>query len=159
MALPGAFVATQPVEPRDFARFGILSFKTTVDSCGTALPVPVLSIAEKPIASEAPSNFGVFGRYLLTPEIFTDLKRVAATAKGEIQLTEALAIYCQRNPVYALVFKGKHYDTGDPIGYLQAVVEFALKDSASGPLVRDYLTGLSNLILEESAVAAIPDQG
>lgn len=156
MTLPGAFVATQPVEPRDFVRFGMLSLNTA-DICGTTTPFRVLSIVEKPLAGEAPSNFGVFGRYLLTAEIFADLKHVAATAKGEIQLTDALAIYCQRHPVYALVFKGKHYDAGDPIGYFQAVVEFALKDSVVGPLVREYLTGLFDLISQENAVVAFPD--
>jgi UTP--glucose-1-phosphate uridylyltransferase len=158
MALPGAFVATQRVEPRDFARFGMLSVNTT-DIRGATIPFRVLSIVEKPLANEAPSDFGVFGRYLLTSEIFADLKQVAATAIGEIQLTDALAIYCQRNPVYALVFKGKHYDAGDPIGYFQAVVEFALKDSVVGPLVREYLTGLFDLIPQETAVVAFPDQG
>jgi len=156
---PGAFVATKPVEPRDFAHFGMLSLKAGGDIRRTTAPFRVLSIVEKPQPKDAPSNFGVFGRYLLMPEIFADLKRVATTAGGEVQLSDALATYCQRDAMYALLFNGKHYDAGDPFGYFQAVVEFALKNAETGPMIREYLSELLSQEPQQSAVVAISDSG
>jgi UTP--glucose-1-phosphate uridylyltransferase len=137
----------------------MLSLKAGGDIRGTTAPFRVLSVVEKPLPKDAPSNFGVFGRYLLTAEIFSDLKRVAATDGGEVQLSDALAIYCQRDLMYALPFKGKHYDAGDPFGYFQAVVQFALKDTKMGPAVREYLAGLLSQEPQQSAVVAISDPG
>jgi UTP--glucose-1-phosphate uridylyltransferase len=139
---PGAYVATQSVEPSDVSRFGMLVLDSTADAARTGEVFRVRSIVEKPEPGQSPSNFGVFGRYVLTPEIFAELDRLTETSDGEVQLSEALASYCQRHPLYAFRFKGSHYDAGDPLGYFQAVVEFALKDTDMGPMFRDYLAGI-----------------
>jgi len=87
----------------------------------------VNAIVEKPKPSEAPSNLGVVGRYILTPKIFDMLETTEKGAGGEIQLTDAIAKLLQEETVMGYLFKGKRYDCGSKLGYLQATVEYALK--------------------------------
>lgn len=87
----------------------------------------VKAIVEKPKPKDAPSNLGVVGRYILTPTIFKMLEQTEKGAGGEIQLTDAIAKLLQQETVMGYRFKGKRYDCGSKIGYLQATVEYALK--------------------------------
>jgi UTP--glucose-1-phosphate uridylyltransferase len=139
---PDCFVATQPVEPADVSRFGMLAVTAVEDPSFPQRLFRVASLVEKPQAGDAPSSYGVFGRYLLRPEVFDFLDTARADAKGEIQLTDALARYCQRAPLYALCFEGQHFDAGQKSGYLEVMLHFALKDPELGPAVHRYLTTL-----------------
>lgn len=136
---PGCWVATQPVEPADVSRFGMLEITSVEDASFPGQMFQVSSMVEKPRTGEAPSNYGVFGRYLLRPEIFDFLDSAQADARGEIQLTDALAEYCQRAPLYAFCFEGKHYDAGNRSGYLQVMLHFALKDPELGSALHRFL--------------------
>jgi UTP--glucose-1-phosphate uridylyltransferase len=84
-------------------------------------------IVEKPQPENAPSTLGVVGRYLFTPEIFTFLENIKPGTGGEIQLTDAIAAMLATHPALAYEFKGKRYDCGSKIGYLEATVVHALK--------------------------------
>jgi UTP--glucose-1-phosphate uridylyltransferase len=87
----------------------------------------VKAIVEKPDPKDAPSNMAVVGRYILTPRIFDLLEQTSKGAGGEIQLTDAIAALLKEEQVLAHRFKGKRYDCGSKLGYLQATVEYALK--------------------------------
>jgi UTP--glucose-1-phosphate uridylyltransferase len=102
----------------------------------------IQDLVEKPDPSEAPSDLAIIGRYILTPEIFDELQRTGADSGGEIQLTNALRTLRERQPVYALEFEGKRFDTGNKLGFLKATVEFALKREGLGEKFRDYLRTL-----------------
>jgi UTP--glucose-1-phosphate uridylyltransferase len=121
-----------------------------IESYGVVEPEPVRDrvvrvrgLVEKPTPQEAPSDLGIVGRYVLTPEIFPAL---AATKPGkgqEIQLTDAVALLvAEQQPVYAYLFEGRRYDTGRPLGFLKASVEMALRRSDIGPDFRRYLRSL-----------------
>ena len=62
------------------------------------------------------------------PEIFDCLKRTSPGVGNEIQLTDAIHLHLQQHPVYAYQFHGKRYDTGDKLGYIETIIDFALKD-------------------------------
>ncbi len=85
------------------------------------------AIVEKPEPDKAPSTLAAIGRYILTPRIFKHLENVQTGAGGEIQLTDGIANLLAREQVLAYEFKGKRYDCGSKLGYLEATVEFALK--------------------------------
>ena len=72
------------------------------------------------------SDQGVVGRYILTPKIFDKLRTTGQGAGGEIQLTDAIAELLKEAKVYAYSFKGRRYDCGSKLGYLEATVEYAL---------------------------------
>lgn len=86
------------------------------------------NVVEKPKVSEAPSNVAILGRYIITPRIFDILDNTKPGTGGEIQLTDALKTLMEEEDMYAFNFKGRRYDVGDKQGFLQATVEYALKD-------------------------------
>ncbi|HEV8375172.1 MAG TPA: UTP--glucose-1-phosphate uridylyltransferase, partial [Candidatus Polarisedimenticolia bacterium] len=70
------------------------------------------------------------------------LEKTRPDAKGEIQLTNGLRALLKKQPIAAYRFKGKRFDTGNKLGFLQATVEFALKRKDLGPKFREYLATL-----------------
>ena len=96
-------------------------------------------IVEKPKPSEAPSDLGVMGRYVFTPRIFDALERVTPGAGGELQLTDAIGILNETEPVLGLPFEHGRYDAGSKLDYLRATVELALARDDLGPPFRAWL--------------------
>ena len=96
----------------------------------------VHGLVEKPPPGTAPSNLSIVGRYLLPPQVFDCLERTPPGARGEIQLTDGLALLMQEAAVYACEFEGTRYDGGNPVGLLRASLEYALKrDETRGAAV------------------------
>lgn len=103
----------------------------------------VQTIVEKPRLEEAPSNLGVIGRYVLSPEIFSLLEETQCDKSGEIQLTDALAKLLDKpNNLYAATLQGKRYDCGHKLGYVQATIDSALDDESISLDVRDFIHSL-----------------
>ena len=90
----------------------------------------VEDIIEKPSLEEAPSNIGTVGRYILTPGIFDCIKETLPGRGNEIQLTDAIRMLIKEEDVYGYAFTGKRYDAGDKIGYVKAIIDFALEREA-----------------------------
>ena len=66
----------------------------------------VHGLVEKPPAGTAPSNLSIVGRYLLPAQVFDCLERTPPGARGEIQLTDGLALLMEDVAVYACEFEG-----------------------------------------------------
>lgn len=99
----------------------------------------VRDLVEKPPVDHAPSDLAIIGRYILTPDVFPALAETASDRTGEIQLTNGLKRLLQSRPIYACEVTGVRHDTGNKLGFLKAVVYFALKrPELAGPL-REYL--------------------
>ena len=130
-------IAVEPVAPEKTSAYGIIEPKQVEERV-----YQVLSLVEKPNPGESPSNLAVVGRYILTPEIFTQLEKVVPGAGGEIQLTDALRLLLDQQGIYAYQFQGIRYDTGEPLGFLKASVEFALSRPDLGTEFREYLRQL-----------------
>ena len=96
-------------------------------------------MVEKPRIEEAPSDFAILGRYVLTPDIFGLLANGKPGAGGEIQLTDGLLALSQRRTLYGHEFKGIRYDLGDRLGFLTAQVGFALKRPELADSLRAWL--------------------
>ncbi len=117
-----SILGIEKVSPDETDKYGIIECEGFDNHIGK-----VKAIVEKPKAKDAPSNLGVVGRYILTPKIFEMLEQTGKGAGGEIQLTDAIAKLLQQETVMAYLFKGRRYDCGSKMGYLQATVEYALK--------------------------------
>jgi len=100
----------------------------------------IQDIIEKPTPDLAPSNLGAVGRYIFVPEIFDCLKRTSPGVGNEIQLTDAIRLLLKEQPVYAYKFQGKRYDTGDKLGYIETIIDFALKDPHLQKNLKKFLT-------------------
>jgi UTP--glucose-1-phosphate uridylyltransferase len=88
----------------------------------------VEDIIEKPGISEAPSNIGTVGRYVFAPEIFECLRKTMPGIGNEVQLTDAIKLLMGYQKVYAYLFWGRRYDTGDKAGYVRAIMDFAMEE-------------------------------
>lgn len=136
-SLQHSLVAVEKIAPTETNKYGI------VDVAAEAALMPVRGIIEKPSPQQAPSNFGVVGRYILTPRIFTLLEQTPKGSNGEIQLTDAIAALLKDETVAAYQFKGKRYDCGSKLGYLEATVAYALKHPE---LAGDFKRSLEDLV-------------
>jgi UTP--glucose-1-phosphate uridylyltransferase len=124
---PGSFIAIRQVELQELGRHGVLRVENCQDTCDGRM-LRAISLVEKPTFESARSRFGIFGRYILEPEIFPHIESTLPARNGEVQLTDALDRMCRERPVYGFCFKGKHYDAGDTLGLLEASIVLALKD-------------------------------
>ena len=102
----------------------------------------IVDLVEKPRREEAPSNLAIIGRYILTPDIFPALAATASDRTGEIQLTNGLRRLLQDRPLYAYEIRGVRHDTGNKLGFLKALVYFALKRPDLSENFRRYLKTL-----------------
>jgi UTP--glucose-1-phosphate uridylyltransferase len=133
-------VALMEVPMQETGRYGIIKGRPLAESDGRLFEV--LDMIEKPSLQEAPSNLAIIGRYILTPSIFEALEETGTGSGGEIQLTDGLRRLLGRQRILAYKFCGKRHDAGDKLGFLQATVEFALRNSELGPAFRSYLKSL-----------------
>jgi UTP--glucose-1-phosphate uridylyltransferase len=103
----------------------------------------VRDLVEKPPPGEAPSNLAIIGRYVLTPDIFPALAATKSDRTGEIQLTNGLRALLKSRPIYACEVKGVRHDTGNKLGFLKAVVYFALRRPDLAEKFAAYLVSLN----------------
>jgi UTP--glucose-1-phosphate uridylyltransferase len=118
----GNMVAAMEVSPEKASSYGVLDIAEDMGAL-----VSVKGMVEKPKKEDAPSNLAVIGRYILSPNVLTNLNRKKTGAGGEIQLTDAIAEEITvGNKVYGYRFRGQRYDCGSKAGFLQATVAFGL---------------------------------
>jgi UTP--glucose-1-phosphate uridylyltransferase len=157
----GSVIALMEVEPAQVSAYGVATIKPT----GEADVVAVTDLVEKPAVADAPSNWIVVGRYVCDPSAFDVLRKTRPGRGGEIQLTDALRTLAERGPdtdgggVHGVLFRGRRYDTGNKLDYLQTQVKFAcerpdVKDEFV-PWLRGYLNELEH---GRGAEAAVPPQ-
>ena len=128
-------IALMEVDPEHVHLYGVASVEPTDDPD----VVRVTGLVEKPKREDAPSNYAVIGRYVLTPKVFDILERTAPGKGGEIQLTDALQELAVTDGVLGVVFRGRRYDTGDKVDYIKAIVQLASDRDDLGPALRPWL--------------------
>ncbi len=132
-------IAVQHLPRQEVVHYGVITPERVEDRV-----YRVHGIVEKPSPEEAPSELATVGRYVLTADIWPLLERTPPGAGGEIQLTDTLAMLLEAgHPLFACEFEGERFDTGRPMGLLQASVALALGREDSGPALRQYLRSLS----------------
>jgi UTP--glucose-1-phosphate uridylyltransferase len=130
-----SIVAVQRVPMDQTHQYGIVEgTETNLDRS-----YKITGMVEKPAPGTSPSDMAIIGRYLLMPDIFDYLDKAKPGHGGEIQLTDSLVELAANNGMYAYEFEGKRYDAGDKLGYLKAIVDFALKHPTLGTEFREYL--------------------
>ena len=132
-----SILAVQEVPLEMVGRYGIVASEMLEQRLSR-----VTQIVEKPTPEEAPSTLAVAGRYILTPEIFHQIRQQKAGALGEIQLTDGIANLLKIQHVYAYEYIGKRYDCGSKVGFLKATVELALRHPEVGVEFRQFLHDL-----------------
>ena len=127
-------VAVEEVLPEHISDYGVIKSVDVTEGV-----YRVLGLVEKPSAEDAPSNLGIVGRYILTPEVFEAVSRITTGVKGELQLTDGIALLMAKQKVYARRFQGLRHDAGNPLGLIKASVSLALKRPELGPALKEWL--------------------
>jgi UTP--glucose-1-phosphate uridylyltransferase len=133
----GSVLAVKKVPDDEVSRYGIVD-PDPAGGDGERI-LKVRGVVEKPSPERAPSNVAIIGRYILTPAIFDILETQDVGAGGEIQLTDAIYRLMRDESVYAYKFQGTRYDTGEKLGYLKTIIDFALERPDLKDEIRAYL--------------------
>jgi UTP--glucose-1-phosphate uridylyltransferase len=135
----GPVLAVERVPMDDVSNYGIVDVAPGPPRDGA---YQVRDLVEKPTRADAPSNLAIIGRYILTPDIFPALAATKSDRTGEIQLTNGLRQLLKSRPIYACEVKGVRHDTGNKLGFLKAVVYFALRSPDLAEKFSNYLSTL-----------------
>ena len=130
----GGVIGILKVPKSEVSHYGIVATERLADGLHR-----IRDLVEKPTPANAPSQWAVIGRYVLSPDIFACLEETEPGKNGEIQLTDALRLLTRKAPIYAQEIKGQRHDAGDKLGFLKATVDFALKNPTLGPSFARYL--------------------
>jgi UTP--glucose-1-phosphate uridylyltransferase len=120
----GPVLAVERVPMDEISSYGVVAVEPEPVAPGVHR---ILDLVEKPLRHEAPSDLAIIGRYVLTPDIFPELQATTSDRTGEIQLTNGLRRLLKRRPIYTCEVSGVRHDTGNRLGFLKAVVYFALR--------------------------------
>jgi UTP--glucose-1-phosphate uridylyltransferase len=133
----GPVLAIEEVPRDDVSAYGIIDAEEIRPGV-----YRIRDLVEKPPRNEAPSNLAIIGRYILTPDIFPALKATVSDRTGEIQLTNGLRHLLKSRPIFGCKIDGARHDTGNKLGFLKAVVYFALRRPDLGEQFRTYLKAI-----------------
>ena len=137
-ATGGSVVGLKQVPMSEVSAYGVIDPSSALDDDGV---ISIRTMVEKPSMADAPSDLIIIGRYVLTPDVFDKIAAVQPGAGGEIQLTDALRMQAAAGPFHGVLRDIRRYDTGNPLGWLTAVVEIALDDEQIGAEFRTWLHG------------------
>jgi UTP--glucose-1-phosphate uridylyltransferase len=132
----GSVVGLMEVPLDRVSAYGVVTPDGPLDDEGV---LSIATMVEKPAAEDAPSNLIIIGRYVLTPDVFDRIAEVRPGTGGEIQLTDALRMQAEHGPFHGILGDVRRYDTGNPLGWLTAVVELALADPDIGDQFGEWL--------------------
>lgn len=127
-------VAVTKIDPKDTASYGIIKPKSS-----NGLIHEIETMVEKPKPENAPSNLGVIGKYICTPEALQSLAKAKPGVGGEIRLIDGFIELLPTQKIFACEMQGKRYDTGHKLGLIEATIAFALKRPDLGPRLKEYL--------------------
>lgn len=135
-------IAVQEVPNDCVSSYGIIDVKKQL----TPNLFQVAHLVEKPSIKDAPSNLAIIGRYILSHKIFKAIDEISDSSSDEIQLTDGISQMIKNNEkVFAYKVSGMRYDIGNPIGWIKAVIGFALQDPHYAPHIKDFLAGLNTV--------------
>jgi UTP--glucose-1-phosphate uridylyltransferase len=128
-------VALRKIAANELSRFGVVNVLSSSDRY-----CELRGLVEKPRPDEAPSDLGVLGRYILSPDIFQALEAYPSGTGCEIQLTDGLSALTKTASVYGYEVEAKHFDLGDPMGFITAQVCFGLRRPDIAEELKHYIT-------------------
>src|SRR5437867_4141133 len=136
----GPVLAVERVARDQVSSYGVIAPDTSA-AVGQGV-YRVKDLVEKPRQEEAPSDLAIIGRYVLTPDLFPILAATRSDRTGEIQLTNGLRELLKSRPIFACEIDGVRHDTGNKLGFLKAVVYFALRRPDLAEKFSEYLASL-----------------
>lgn len=142
-------IAVMKVPHEEVSKYGVIEPESEI------VPglINVKSFVEKPAIEDAPSDYAIIGRYVLTPEIFEILANLKPGAGNEIQLTDAIDKMNKTQRVFAHVFKGDRHDVGNKEGYLETSIQYGLTHPETKDALRNFIIDLGKKLEAEGKPA------
>lgn len=131
-------VGVKSVETSEISKYSSLAVEPVSDRL-----FDVKKLIEKPSPDKVLSNYAILGRYVLTGEIYSFLENAEPGFGGEIQLTDALNMLCNKERMLALEFDGERFDSGNICGYMEASIQLALANPEVSEWLKNYMKGLA----------------
>lgn len=132
--LQAPIIALHKIDKKDSDKYGIIKPKSSQNNL-----IEIADLVEKPDPSKAPSNLAITGKYIVTPELLKTLDKIKRNPKKELRLIDGMREFVKKSPIYGLEIAGTRFDTGDKLGYLKAVIHFALKHEDLNAEFKKYL--------------------
>ncbi len=146
-------IMVEEVEPEQVEKFGIVAFKENSNYLDNAPKhpikyspgevIPIQALVEKPRPDEAPSNFAIVGRYVLSADIWPLFKETPLGKGGEIQLTDTIRLLLKHADIQSYLIKGCSHDCGSKFGYTKTFIEYALHHEAIKDQVAELIKELN----------------
>ncbi len=133
-------VMVEPVPYRSVSNYGVVDINGDDLSPGDSQLMR--AIVEKPLVNQAPSNYAVVGRYVLSARTWELLRRTPAGAGNEIQLTDTIGMLMDEEPVNAFHIQGYSHDCGNKQGYMQAFITYGMRHPDLGETLIEFIKGL-----------------
>lgn len=130
-------IAVEEVPREKVSSYGIIDGNKVEDDLYL-----VKNIIEKPNIEDSPSNVGTVGRYVFPPEIFDCIRKTSPGVGNEIQLTDSIRILMKQQKLYARLFQGRRYDTGDKAGYVKAIIDISVETQSLRAEILKYIKSL-----------------
>jgi UTP--glucose-1-phosphate uridylyltransferase len=138
LKLNGTVIVLGRVDREGTKKYGIIKVKKQLSE----RVFEIADMLEKPGPERAFSDLGILGRYVFTPEIFEAIRNTPMDSRGEIQITDAIRVLLESQPVYGYLFEGTRYDCGNKLGFLEGTIALALKHPEFGGPVREIIDSL-----------------
>jgi len=136
--LGGSVVVLGRVDEEGANKYGIVKVKRQISERVFELA----DMVEKPGPAKAFSDLAILGRYVFAPQIFDAIKNTPVDVRGEIQITDAIRVLLDSQPIYGVLFEGRRHDCGDKLGLLEGTIALALKHPEFGERVRAIIKSL-----------------
>jgi UTP--glucose-1-phosphate uridylyltransferase len=128
-------IGLEKIPLEDSIKYGMVKPKATDNRL-----IEIESLIEKPAPQDAPSDLGIIGKYICTPEIFQELEKAeSATKDGEIRLIDGFRSLIKKQPIHGYQIEGSRFDCGTKLGLIKATLNWALKRKDLGPELEAYL--------------------
>jgi UTP--glucose-1-phosphate uridylyltransferase len=139
LKLKGTVIVLGRVDREGTKKYGIIKVKKQLSE----RVFEVADMLEKPGPEKAFSDLGILGRYVFTPQIFEAIRNTPVDSQGEVQITDAIRVLRDSQPVYGYLFEGTRYDCGNKLGFLEGTIALALKHPEFGGPVREIIRSLT----------------
>ncbi|MBU1151723.1 UTP--glucose-1-phosphate uridylyltransferase [Patescibacteria group bacterium] len=131
-------ISLQKVSKSETHKYGIIDPKKSQDRLHE-----ISKLVEKPSPAEAPSNLAITGKYIITNNLYKSLQQANSHTKdGELRIIDGMKKFVKSSPIYGYEIEGDHFDTGDKLGYLKAIIHFGLKNKTMGGELKKHLKDL-----------------
>ncbi len=119
---------------KEISNYGVVEISSTF----------IKKITEKPSEKQINSNLFAVGRYVFKSDIFKYIDKKQKSKNTEIDFSSAIQKYIKSgNRISYTILKDKYFDCGNILGYLEAIVNFALDDKAFGKKFKMILKKIS----------------